>query len=431
MLDPKWLRTEPEKLADLLKKKNFELNLDSILSLDAQRKQFQLETERLQSERNSRSKLIGKSKAAGEDASELMESVSKINSELEVLKASLADVNQELNLILEAVPNVPQDAVPTGNDESSNEIVATWGDPPVFDFAVKDHVDLGENLSGNAAHSKAMDFSAASKITGSRFIVMQGLVAQMHRALIQFMLDIHTSEHDYTEVYVPLIVNAESLRGTGQLPKFEDELFRLHGEHNYYLIPTAEVPVTNLVRDEIIDCDALPLKYVAHTPCFRSEAGSYGKDTRGMIRQHQFEKVELVQLVRPQDSDDALEQLTEHAELILQKLGLPYRKMILCGGDLGFAAAKTYDLEVWLPSQNCYREISSCSTFTDFQARRMRARFRNPDTGKPELLHTVNGSGLAAGRTLVAILENYQTADGKVAIPEALQSYMKGQFLLE
>jgi len=431
MLDPKWLRTEPENLAKLLKKRNFELDLDSILALDDKRKHLQLETERLQGERNSRSKSIGQAKAAGDDATELMESVSKINTELEVLKASLSEVQKELNGILEAVPNIPQEAVPSGNDEASNKMVDSWGEPPVFDFVVKDHVDLGEGLAGNTAGGKAMDFAAATKITGSRFIVMQGQLAQLHRALIQFMLEVHTSEHGYTEVYVPFIVNAESLRGTGQLPKFEEDLFRLHGEQSYYLIPTAEVPITNLIRNEIVDNDALPMRYVAHTPCFRSEAGSYGKDTRGMIRQHQFEKVELVQLVRPEDSDDALEQLTRHAEQILRKLQLPYRKVILCGGDLGFAAAKTYDLEVWLPSQNCYREISSCSTFTDFQARRMQARYRNPDSGKPALVHTVNGSGLAVGRTLVAILENFQTAEGRVTIPEVLQPYMNGRTMLE
>ncbi|MBL4821588.1 MAG: serine--tRNA ligase [Gammaproteobacteria bacterium] len=431
MLDPKWLRTEPEKLAKLLKKKCFDLDLDAVLALDGERKQLQLETESLQGERNNRSRMIGKAKAAGEDASELMAKVGEINTELEVLKTSLGKVQQKFNDAMAAIPNIPQDAVPMGNDEHSNEIVETWGSPPTFNFEAKDHVDLGEGLGGGNTHNKAMDFSAASKIAGSRFAVMHGDLARLHRSLIQFMLDTHTSLHGYGEVYVPYIVNADSLYGTGQLPKFEDDLFKLTSDPAYYLIPTAEVPVTNLVRDEIVEFDSLPLKYVAHTPCFRSEAGSYGKDTRGMIRQHQFEKVELVQVVHPEHSDAALEELTGHAEKILKKLELPYRKVILCGGDLGFSAARTYDLEVWLPSQDCYREISSCSTCSDFQARRMQARFRNPDTGKPELLHTVNGSALAVGRTLVAILENYQNEDGTVTVPEALLPYMNGLTILD
>jgi len=318
------------------------------------------------------------------------------------------------------VPNVPSNSVPAGVDENDNQEISKWGTPKSFDFEVKDHTELGEALE------QGLDFESATKITGSRFVVMTGRTAQLHRALIQFMLDTHTQEHGYTEVNVPYLVNADSLLGTGQLPKFEEDLFKLRGDQEYYLIPTAEVPVTNLVRDKIVDADSLPLKFTCHTPCFRSEAGSYGKDTKGMIRQHQFEKVELVQAIRPQDSEAALEELTGNAETILQRLELPYRKVVLCGGDTSFASAKTYDLEVWLPSQNCYREISSCSSFTDFQARRMQARWRNPETGKPELLHTVNGSGLAVGRTLVALMENGQQADGSIQIPKALQAYMNG-----
>ena len=431
MIDPKWLRTDPAKLAQLLKKKHFNLDLDMILGLDEERKQLQLETESLQSERNNSSKMIGKAKAAGEDASELMEAVSKINTELEGLKANLGNVQQELTGLLELVPNIPDEQVPEGTSEDDNQVVSSWGEPAVYDFEVKDHVDLSESLQGALHNHKAMDFAAASKIAGTRFVVLQGPLAQLHRALIQFMMGVHTTDNGYTEVYVPFIVNADSLFGTSQLPKFEEDLFKLHHDQPFYLLPTAEVPVTNLVRDEIVEHHHLPLKYVAHTPCFRSEAGSYGKDTKGMIRQHQFEKVELVQIVHPDESANALEELTGHAENILQQLNLPYRKVILCGADLGFGAARTYDLEVWLPSQDCYREISSCSRYTDFQARRMQARFRNPDTGKPELVHTLNGSGLAIGRTLVAILENNQTADGKVNIPEVLQPYMNGRAVLE
>ena len=431
MLDPKRLRAEPEQLAALLKKKQFDLDIGRLASLDEKRKALQLETERLQGERNNRSKMIGKAKAAGEDASELMQAVSEINTQLEKQKAALAAAQQELQDILAGVPNVPHESVPEGNDEEANIEVFAWGKPTRFDFESRDHVVLGEGLQEGSEGGKAMDFTAATRIAGARFIVMRGPLARLHRALVQFMLDTHTTDHGYTEVYVPYLVNADALFGTSQLPKFEEDQFKIMGEHNYYLIPTAEVPVTNLVREDILDADTLPLKYVAHTPCFRSEAGSYGKDTRGMIRQHQFEKVELVQIVHPDRSEQALEELTGQAEVLLQKLGLPYRKVILCGGDLGFGSHKTYDLEIWLPSQNCYREISSCSNYTDFQARRMQARFRNPDTGKPELVHTLNGSGLAVGRTLVAILENFQTAEGKVRIPEILQPYMGGRTLLE
>ncbi len=420
MLDPKWIRSEPERLAELLKKKKFELDVSRIAALDSQRKALQLETEALQNERNSRSKEIGKAKAAGEDISAIVSSMESMKSELEAKKEQLNALQGELNDYLLGVPNVPDESVPEGAEESDNKLVARWGEVPEFIFEVKDHVEIGEALANG------LDFAAATKLTGSRFVVMQGMVARMHRALVQLMLDTHTQEHGYTELNVPYIVNQDSLQGTGQLPKFGEDLFRLEGEQNYFLIPTAEVPVTNLARDEILDKDSLPLKFTCHTPCFRSEAGSYGKDTRGMIRQHQFEKVELVQVVTPDTSEQALEDLTAHAEKILQLLELPYQKMILCGGDLGFSAAKTYDLEVWLPSQGCYREISSCSSFTDFQARRMQARWRNPETGKPELLHTINGSGLAVGRTLVAILENYQTESGQVRVPAALRPYMNG-----
>lgn len=420
MLDPKWIRSEPEKLASLLQKRNFQLDVNRLNELDGQRKELQLETEALQNERNSRSKEIGKAKAAGEDISGILASMESMKKELEEKKEKLNTLQAELNDYLLGVPNVPDEAVPEGAEESDNQFVSEWGTVPNFDFEPKDHVEIGEQLNNG------LDFSSATKLTGARFVVMQGAIAKLHRALIQLMLDTHTGEHGYTELNVPYIVNQDSLKGTGQLPKFGEDLFKLEGEQNYYLIPTAEVPVTNLARDEILDKEKLPLKFACHTPCFRSEAGSYGKDTRGMIRQHQFEKVELVQVVTPDASEQALEELTGHAEKILQLLELPYRKVILCGGDLGFSSAKTYDLEVWLPSQDCYREISSCSNFTDFQARRMQARWRNPDTGKPELAHTLNGSGLAVGRTLVAILENYQTETGQVRVPKILQAYMNG-----
>lgn len=419
MLDPKWLRTEPEKLAALLKKKNFILDIAHVNALDVKRRELMQETEKLQNERNVRSKLIGQAKASGQDVAPLLAEVANLGSSLEDNKKALAIVQDEFTDLLMRIPNVPQEIVPAGKDEKDNVELRKWGTPRTFDFEVKDHVALGEA-------TEQMDFPTATKLTGARFVVLHGATARLHRALIQFMLDQHTGVHGYEEVYVPYIVNRDSLMGTGQLPKFAEDLFRLEGENEYYLIPTAEVPVTNLVRDSIVPAEKMPLKFVCHTPCFRSEAGSYGRDTRGMIRQHQFEKVELVQLVKPQDSDAALEELTGHAEKILQLLELPYRAMLLCGGDMGANAARTIDLEVWLPSQNCYREISSCSTFEDFQARRMQARWRNPETGKPELLHTLNGSGLAIGRTLVAILENFQNADGSVTIPEVLRPYMGG-----
>jgi seryl-tRNA synthetase len=420
MLDPKIIRSDAQTIAEALKKKKFELDVDRLADLDSRRKILQTTTEGLQNERNLRSKSIGKAKAAGEDVSEILSSMDSMKIDLEEKKEQLNLLQKELNDYLLTVPNVPSNSVPAGVDESDNQEISTWGTPKSFDFEVKDHAELGEALE------QGLDFETATKITGSRFVVMTGRTAQLHRALIQFMLDTHTREHGYTEVNVPYLVNADSLLGTGQLPKFEEDLFKLRGDQEYYLIPTAEVPVTNLVRDKIVDAESLPLKFTCHTPCFRSEAGSYGKDTKGMIRQHQFEKVELVQAIRPQDSEAALEELTGNAETILQLLELPYRKVVLCGGDTSFASAKTYDLEVWLPSQNCYREISSCSSFTDFQARRMQARWRNPETGKPELLHTVNGSGLAVGRTLVALLENGQQADGSIQIPKALYAYMNG-----
>ncbi len=425
MLDPKRIRAEADALATLLKKKKFELDVEKLTALDSQRREIQLQTEALQNERNSRSKSIGKAKAAGEDVSEILQSMEAIKQDLESKKTQLDALQSEFHNYLMGVPNIPHESVPEGNDEQDNQVISTWGNVPTFDFDIKDHTELGEGLK------QGLDFAAATKLTGSRFVVMQGATARLHRAIAQLMLDVHTGQHGYTEVNVPFIVNEASLLGTGQLPKFAEDQFRLEGEHGYHLIPTAEVPVTNLVRDEIVDANQMPLKFACHTPCFRSEAGSYGKDTKGMIRQHQFEKVELVQIVTPDTSEQALEELTGHAEKILQLLELPYRKVLLCGGDLGFSSHKTYDLEVWLPSQDCYREISSCSTFTDFQARRMQARYRNKETGKPELVHTINGSGLAVGRTLVAIMENYQQADGRIRIPAALQPYMNGIEFLE
>jgi len=420
MLDPKRLRSEIEELATQLAKKKFVLDTELLESVDSQRKTLQLETESLQNERKSRSKLIGQAKVKGEDASDILASMEAINTDLEAKKTALTSLQEEYGAYAMGVPNVPDASVPEGLDENANLEISKWGTPRIFDFEIRDHADLGEALE------EGLDFETAAKLTGSRFVVMQGRTARLHRALAQFMLDQHTLENGYTEVNVPFIVNAESLQGTGQLPKFEEDLFKLRADQEYYLIPTAEVPVTNIVRDTILEPAQLPLKFACHTPCFRSEAGSYGRDTKGMIRQHQFEKVELVQIVEPSQSDAALEALTAHAEGILQALELPYRKVALCGGDLGFSASKTYDLEVWLPSQNTYREISSCSSFTDFQARRLQARWRNPATGKPELVHTVNGSGLAVGRTLVAVMENYQQEDGSITIPKALAAYLPG-----
>ena len=417
MLDPRLIRGQLDETAARLAARGFKLDTARIAALETERKAVQVQTQALQNERNTRSKSIGKAKAAGEDIAPLMADVAKLGDELKQGESRLEELQADLNEILLGVPNLPHASVPAGRDENDNIEVRRWGEPRSFDFSPRDHVDVGDALG-------LLDFETAAKIAGARFAVMSGALARLHRALIQFMLDLHTGEHGYIETYVPYVVNNDSLRGTGQLPKFEEDLFKLNGEQNYYLIPTAEVPVTNIVRDVIVEADAMPRRFVAHTPCFRSEAGSYGKDTRGMIRQHQFEKVELVQVVRPEDSYDALEQLTGHAETVLQRLGLPYRVVALCSGDIGFSAAKTYDLEVWLPGQQKYREISSCSNFEDFQARRLQARWRNPATGKPELVHTLNGSGLAVGRTLVAIMENYQDKDGRIRVPEALHPYM-------
>jgi seryl-tRNA synthetase len=423
MLDPKLIRTELNAVAERLKIRNVELNVAHIQSLESARKEIQTRTEEMLAKRNARSKMIGKAKSAGQDIQPLLDDIDDMGAQLAQSKQQLDAIQEELNKELLAIPNLPHESVPPGDSDADNVEVDRWGDPRDFDFVPKDHVDLG------ALHG-SMDFETSAKLSGSRFVILHGQIARLQRALTQFMLDVHTREHGYQEVYVPYLVKAESLLGTGQLPKFAEDQFKIVGENELYLIPTAEVPVTNIARDEIIEEDRLPLRYVCHTPCFRSEAGSYGKDTRGMIRQHQFEKVELVQLVRPDDSWQAHAELTGHAEVILQKLGLPYRVVNLCAGDLGFSAAKTLDLEVWLPGQQTYREISSCSNYLDFQARRMQARWRNSATGKPELLHTLNGSGLAVGRTLIALLENYQMADGSVRLPQVLHPYMHGDSII-
>jgi seryl-tRNA synthetase len=424
MLDPKLLRTELEQVATSLLRKNYQLDQDAFNGLEAQRKSLQIETQNLQSERNSKSKMIGKAKAQGEDIQPLLDEVSSLGDRLKQAEQQLEELQVQIDDLILGIPNLPDDSVPAGNSEEDNQVVFSWGTPRQFDFEARDHVELGN------MHAE-MDFERAAKLSGARFVTMTGALAQMHRGLIQFMINSHTQINGYTETYVPYLVSANTLMGTGQLPKFEADLFKIDSEtQKLYLIPTAEVPVTNFVSDSIVEDANMPLRYVTHTPCFRSEAGSYGRDTRGLIRQHQFEKVELVQIVRPDDSWQALEELTGHAEGILQALGLPYQKVILCGGDLGFSSAKTYDLEVWLPGQSCYREISSCSNMLDFQARRMKARWRNPETGKPELLHTLNGSGLAVGRTLVAVMENYQQEDGSILIPEVLQPYMGGKKVL-
>ena len=420
MLDSKLLRSELAEVIERLARRGLRVDAEEIEALEVRRKSLQVDVQALQNQRNSRSKAIGQAKGRGEDVTPLMAEVSDLGEQLKVANADLQEVQDALARISLSLPNLPHPSVPDGQDEADNLEVRRWGEPRVFAFEPRDHVDLGTVRGW-------MDFEAAARLTGSRFVVLSGPLARLQRALTQLMLDVHTAEHGYTEVYVPFMVNADSLRGTGQLPKFAADLFELSGEDRYYLIPTAEVPVTNLVRDQIIEADAMPRRWVAHTPCFRSEAGAHGKDTRGMIRQHQFEKVELVQVARPDESYEALEQLTGHAEAILQRLELPYRVVALCAGDLGFSAAKTYDLEVWLPGQQRYREISSCSNFEDFQARRLQARWRNPQTGKPQLVHTLNGSGLAVGRTLVAVLENYQEADGRIRIPDALRAYMGGQ----
>jgi len=425
MLDPNLLRTEPDAVAEKLARRGFKLDVDKLRALEERRKVLQVDTENLQAERNSRSKSIGQAKARGEDIEPLRLEVNKLGEELDAAKAELETLLAEIRDIALTLPNLPDDCVPLGKDDSENVEVSRWGEPRKFDFDVRDHVTLGEMAKG-------LDFAAAVKLTGSRFVVMQGQIARLHRALSQFMIDLHTEQHGYIENYVPYLVNQDTLYGTGQLPKFGGDLFHTRPldeeaeSSNYSLIPTAEVPLTNLVRDEILEEEALPLKMTAHTPCFRSEAGSYGRDTRGLIRMHQFDKVEMVQIVRPEDSMDALEEMTGHAEKVLQLLGLPYRKVLLCSGDMGFGARKTYDLEVWLPAQGTYREISSCSNCWDFQARRMQARCRSKADKKTRLVHTLNGSGLAVGRTLVAVLENYQQADGRIEIPAVLRPYMKG-----
>ncbi|SMY16828.1 serine--tRNA ligase [Photobacterium aquimaris] len=430
MLDSKLLRTELDETAAKLARRGFHLDVETLRNLEEQRKSLQVKTEELQAQRNSRSKSIGQAKAKGDhaEAERIMAEVGNLGSELDEAKASLAELQGQLDTITQMLPNIADESVPTGKDESENVEVLRWGQPKAYDFEVKDHVDLGEMAGG-------LDFASAVKITGARFIVMKGQFARLHRAIAQFMLDLHTEEHGYTEMYVPYLVNADSLFGTGQLPKFGEDLFhtqplteKVNDEEPRVLslIPTAEVPVTNMMRDTITDEADLPIKMTAHTPCFRSEAGSYGRDTRGLIRMHQFDKVELVQITRPEDSMAALEELTGHAEKVLQLLELPYRKVVLCTGDMGFGSCKTYDLEVWVPAQETYREISSCSNMWDFQARRMQARFRRKGEKKPELLHTLNGSGLAVGRTMVAILENNQEADGRIMIPEVLRKYMRG-----
>ena len=419
MLDPQLLRTEAESVAERLTVKKYILDVDQLRSLEEQRKGLQSGLQDLQAERNRSAKEVGQRKAAGEDVSDLIEQTSGLSGKISAIENDLEGVRSALDELMHGIPNIPHESVPVGDSDTDNEEVRRWGDPKAFAFEPADHVSLGSGLG-------MMDFELAAKITGSRFVVMSGAIARLHRALVQFMLDLHATEHGYQETYVPYLVNASSLFGTGQLPKFAEDQFVTSGDPSYFLIPTAEVPVTNIYAREIVSEEELPIRHVCHTPCFRSEAGSYGKDTRGMIRQHQFEKVELVQLVRPEHSWDALEELTGHAETVLQRLELPYRVVTLCGGDLGFSSAKTYDLEVWLPGQNQYREISSCSNFESFQARRMQARWRNSSTSKPELLHTLNGSGLAIGRTLVALMENFQDANGSISVPDALRDYMGG-----
>jgi seryl-tRNA synthetase len=455
MLDPKRLRNDLDTVIANLARRGFSFDRERYAALEQERKELQTKAETLQAERNARSKSIGKAKASGEDIQPLLDEVGKLGDDLKQAEHRLSEIRDQLDDFLAGIPNLLHESVPDGTSEDDNVEVRQWGEPKEYSFEAKDHVDLGSGL---------MDFELAAKLAGARFVTLKGPMARLHRALAQFMLDTHVEQHGYEEVYVPVIVNEESLRGTGQLPKFAEDLYlvmnptslenieekpeefqgastvRLFRDAKtgeieargikHYLIPTAEVPVTNFARDEILDADTLPRKYVAHTPCFRSEAGSYGKDTRGMIRQHQFDKVEMVQMVKPEDSFDALEEMTGHAETILQKLGLPYRTVILCAGDIGFGATKTYDIEVWLPGQGKYREISSVSNCVDFQARRMQARWRNPETGKPELLHTLNGSGLAVGRTMIAVLENYQQEDGSIAVPDVLKPYMGGVDLI-
>jgi len=419
MLDQRLFRTKLEEVEAQLARRGFKLDAAVFRELEAQRREIQVKTQSLQSERNSRSKLVGQAKARGEDIQPILAEMQNLGDDLKQMEGELDQIQAKLEELLLGIPNLLDGDVPDGRSEADNQEVYRWGKPPEFGFEPKDHVELGSLLG-------QMDFEAAAKITGARFVTLQGPLARLQRALTQFMLDLHTGEHGYIETYVPFMVNADSLRGTGQLPKFEADLFKLSNEPPFYLIPTAEVPVTNLVRDEIIEPARLPLKFVCHTPCFRSEAGSYGKDVRGMIRQHQFEKVELVQITEPEDSRHAHEELTSHAEEVLKRLELPFRRVVLCAGDTGFSSAKTYDIEVWLPGQDAYREISSCSNFRDFQARRLQARWRNSETGKPELAHTLNGSGLAVGRTLIAVLENCQDEQGRIRVPDVLQPYMGG-----
>ncbi|MGZ5052250.1 MAG: serine--tRNA ligase [Methylobacter sp.] len=418
MLDPRLFRNELDFVKEQLNRRSFDFNADYYSELENRRKDIQVKTQELQNERNSRSKAIGIAKSKGEDVQPLLDQVQHLGDELKAAEAELSDVQAKMTALMEGIPNILDESVPDGKSEDDNVEISRWGEPRKYEFEPKDHVDLGAKLG--------MDFELGAKIASARFVVLNGPLARLQRAIIQLMLDTHTTEHGYSETYVPFLVNADSLRGTGQLPKFEADLFKANEDPGLYLIPTAEVPVTNIVRDVIIDAKELPLKFVCHSPCFRSEAGAYGRDVRGMIRQHQFEKVEIVQITRPDDSVRAHEELTGHAEVVLKKLNLPYRKVLLCAGDTGFSSSKTYDLEVWLPGQGAYREISSCSNFKDFQARRMQARWRNPETGKPELAHTLNGSGLAAGRTLIAVMENYQDAEGRIRIPEALRPYMGG-----
>lgn len=422
MLDPKLVRSQPQWVAERLATRGFTLDVETLEALESRRKTVQTRTETLQAERNSRSKSIGNAKARGEDIKPLLADVDRMGEELASAKQELEAIQSELDGLMLTIPNLPDESVPVGASEDDNVVIRRWGSPREFDFEVKDHVALGEQHG-------YLDFETAAKLSGARFALMRGPIARMHRALAQFMLDLHVNEHGYEEVYTPYLVQADALVGTGQLPKFEEDLFRVPrggDQRDLYLIPTAEVSLTNTVSNEILPAERLPLKMTAHTPCFRSEAGSAGRDTKGMIRQHQFDKVEMVQIVAPETSAQALEELTGHAEDILQRLELPYRALALCTGDMGFGAVKTYDLEVWIPSQGKYREISSCSNCGDFQARRMQARWRNPETGKPELVHTLNGSGLAVGRTLVAILENYQQADGSITVPAVLRGYMGG-----
>lgn len=424
MLDPQLLRHDLETVARKLARRGYHLDMESYAALEEKRKSLQVRTEELQNQRNVSSRSIGQAKARGEDIEPLLAEVARLGDELKDAKTTLEKLRAQLDDLFLDMPNLPADEVPDGKSEDDNAEIRRWGEPADLGFEARDHVEIGELLDG-------IDFEAAARVAGSRFAVLGGAVARLHRALAQFMLDQHVAENGYREMYVPYLVLDTAMQGTGQLPKFAEDAFHFEGEPQRFLIPTAEVPLTNLVADQIVDTGHLPLKWVAHTPCFRREAGAYGKDTRGMIRQHQFDKVELVQVSLPQESEACHEALTRHAEGILQTLGLPYRVMLLCAGDMGFSACKTYDLEVWLPGQGAYREISSCSNFGDFQARRMQARWRNPETGKPELLHTVNGSGLAVGRTLVAVLENYQQRDGSVIIPEVLQPYMGGQARIE